>query len=74
MKKIEEYNLTEEDIVAAIDYWLHLAHSVDNKVEFDIRFSVDRVAVAPPEGAFVGGMSDYTKQQISAVAAVKIKG
>ena len=72
MKRIpEKFELSEEDIRSAISYWLKLAHGVDSKTELDIQFSVDRVAVAPPSGAPVGGMSDFTKQAISAVAAKK---
>ena len=73
MKKLEEFHLSESDIRAAIDYWLHLAHSVDTKVELDIEFSVDRVAGPVPPGAPVGGMGDYTTQQITAKAAVRQK-
>lgn len=72
MKKIPaKYELSEEDIRAAIKYWLHLAHGVDTKAEMEVEFSVDRVAHAPPPGAPVGGMGDYSRQEISAIAAIK---
>lgn len=72
MKKVPEaFELTEEDIKQAITYWLALAHSRSGKSEFDITFSVDRVAHAPPPGAPVGGMGDYSRQEISAKAVRK---
>jgi hypothetical protein len=68
MKRIPEtFELSEEDIKQAIAYWLEDVVCVENDANpFNITFSVDRVAVAPPPGAPVGGMSDFTKQVITA--------
>jgi len=70
MKKIPEtFELTEDDIKEAIAHWLNAEHcDGEYNYDFDVSFSVDRVAVAPPKGAPVGGMSDFTKQVITAKA------
>lgn len=71
MRRIpEKYELSEEDIKEALRYWLRSRADTRDK-DFDIEFSVDRVAVARPPGAPVGGMSDFTKQAITAVAVTK---
>lgn len=71
MKKVpESFELDEEDIRTAINYWLKLSYGNSDST-FDISFSVDRVAKAPPPGAPVGGMGDYSVQEISAKAVKK---
>lgn len=70
MKRIpEKFVLEEKDIKEAIAYWLN-NREIDDGVDydFDIKFSVDRVAKAPPPGAPVGGMGDYSVQMITATA------
>jgi hypothetical protein len=73
MKKIPEtFELSEDDIQEAIAHWLNEEHCDGEYVyDFDISFSVDRVAVTPPKGAPVGGMGDYSVQKISAKAVKK---
>jgi hypothetical protein len=70
MKKIPEtFELTEDDIKEAITHWLNAEHC-DGEYEynFEISFSADRVEGKPPKGAPVGGMSDWSKQVITAKA------
>lgn len=72
MKKVpESFELDEEDIKAAISYWLALTQTASGNQKYDVTFSVDRVSKSPPPGAPVGGMGDYSVQQISAKAVKK---
>lgn len=72
MKRIpERFELTEKDIKEAIAYWLNNSEIDDGlglEYDFNIKFNVDRVAKAAPEGAPVGGMSDWSVQTITAIA------
>lgn len=71
MKRVPaHFELDENDIRQAILYYLR-SQGVDHNAKFDISFSVDRVAHAPPPGAPVGGMGDYSRQEITAKAVRK---
>jgi hypothetical protein len=76
MKKIPTtFELSEEDIKEAISFWLSRVHEKDNDgnwdYEYDIVLNSERKDVAPYPGACSGGMSDWSREVITATAAKK---
>lgn len=58
MKKIPTtYELNEDDIREAIEYWLNNEHNEDYDCNYTISFDVEEKR-SPPPGGHRGGMSD----------------
>ena len=72
MKRIpEKFELSEDDIKAAIKYWIRTSQFASKDDDFDVVLSTKTESRNPPPGAPVGGMSDYSVQVVTATAEKK---